>query len=144
MSLAALVLAVLALADRAHEAAGAQTSLVLAKWAGYENDRMPPGCDAPQAICIDVMADVRFVDVETISGPTLPRRFEAVVVFHTPPSEGRVVLAVQKRGGGLTGHILGGMSDEEACVPYDYATDLHVILPGPSRRVGDRVCFSAR
>ena len=104
------------------------------------------GCDQPNTICLDGMAEVQFVNSESITGPNLPPSFVATTVFHSPPAPHvRLLLAVRdKPSGGRSATILNyvGSKAEKACLDADRARHFGIRLPSTAEKADGRVCFS--
>jgi len=121
-------------------------SLVLAKWKGVQADRPDPACDAPNIICLDARADVRFGGAQTLTGPDVPRAFVALVVFHSSPfPESDVLLSVDTLpDGSRRAKVLDIVRDEEneACISADAVNRYKLIVPSYAYRENDGFCFA--
>ena len=144
----AVLPALLALGGCAHSLSADRASLVLSEWAGFSNLRQPAewGCNKSNTICLDGLADVQFVNSETITGPNLPSSFVAETVFHSEPrAHVRLLLAVRDEPSGRRSAIIlnyVGSTAEQACLDAHQANHIGVQLPSTAQRTDDRVCFS--
>ncbi|WP_294070700.1 hypothetical protein, partial [Sphingomonas sp.] len=128
-------------------AAAAQPSLIVAKWGGFWNARQPKEweCDKAGTICLDGLADVRFVAVQTVSGPKMPSSVVAATVFHTRPRRGvRMLVAISRddesnRTGQILYYVLPGK--HEACFDYELARKRGYRIPARAIRHGDNICI---
>lgn len=121
-------------------------SLVLAEWRGVQATREDPRCRSGDLVCIDVVADVRFSSVRSLSGPVVPGSLVALTVFHSdPPVGSTVLLAIQTSpGGSRRAKILDIVRDHEdvACFGERFVKDLHIAVPTFAFRRGDYYCFT--
>ena len=126
--------------------AGNTVSLAIADWGGFSNPTQPKewGCDRPQTICLDSLADARFRNLKTIAGPELPDSLVASTIFHAEPRRGvRMLVAIQtgtdeRRTGKILRYILPGR--HEACFDAQFATKHHYPIPDGARRKGGEMC----
>jgi len=127
----------------------APPSLAFASWGGFSNPTQPKewGCDKVQMICLDALADVRFIHVKTIAGSPLERSVTAATAFHAPPRRGmRILVAVTTasdgtRQGKILRYVLPGK--HQACLDMETITARKYPVPSHSERRGDEICFRA-
>jgi hypothetical protein len=121
------------------------SSLFLAQWEGGVLYRDPPECRSPKVICLDAVADIRFGDVHTLSGPGSPQSFSATVTFHSEPRRNMTVLGVARIdvSGRRVARVLDLVRPDEttACFSVERAQEFDLGIPQAATRRGDGYCI---
>jgi hypothetical protein len=99
----------------------------------------------PEHLCLNVVADARFADVRTLSGPRVPGVVTARLDLHSEPRRDIVLLVLLRHpGSGESWQawvLTGAPPEDEACIGLRTLAQYGIARPMSARRRGDRVCF---
>ncbi|HKR23704.1 MAG TPA: hypothetical protein VJS15_00455 [Allosphingosinicella sp.] len=143
---ALLSLAPLALLGAAPAETGPH-SLIVGRWLDDRIVEIPP-CPEP-ATCAGEIRDVRLVDVDTLSGPAVPRRLTvrlATVLIRPQREDYQAILIVRPDGAGRPWagrRLQSAMPGRDACIRSGWFAMLDLPPPRRAYRRGEQTCFPA-
>ena len=120
-------------------------SLIVGRWLNDRLVEIPP-CPEP-AICAGEIRDVRLVDVDTLSGPAVPRRLTvrmSTLLIRPQPEDYQAILIVRPDGAGQPWagrRLQSAMPGRDACIRSDWFTVLGLRPPRRAYKRGEQTCF---